>query len=193
VSALSVFAGDAYVNEMGITTPFFSHENAPQGNPLPEDADKVPDPEDDAEAFTHYMKFLAPPHPVRETPETIQGRQTFQRVGCVSCHVPTQITGTNASVALSKKRVNLYSDLLLHDLGNGLADGIQQSEASGSEFRTAPLWGLSQRKFFLHNASVTNIEDAIASHGGEATRVIGRFQQLPPREKQGLLAFLSSL
>jgi hypothetical protein len=69
VSTLSVFAGDAYLNEMGITTPFFQHENLPQGQALPGDADKVPDPEDDAVAFTHFMKFLAPPHPSREMPD----------------------------------------------------------------------------------------------------------------------------
>jgi CxxC motif-containing protein (DUF1111 family) len=78
-------------------------------------------------------------------------------------------------------------------MGNGLADGIQQSEASGNEFRTAPLWGLGQRSFYLHDGSVTTIPDAIASHGGEASRVIANYQRLSPRDKQDLHMFLSSL
>ena len=90
----------------------------------------------------------------------------FSQIGCASCHVPTMMTGPNSVAALSNKPVNLFSDLLLHDIGTG--DGIEQGQAKGNDFRTAPLWGLSRRDRFMHDARSNTIEDAILRHGVEA-------------------------
>ena len=98
--------------------------------------------------------------------------------------------------ALANKSVPLYSDLMLHDMGNELADGVSQGEANGREFRTAPLWGLGQRLFFLHDGRTSDLLAAIAAHksaGSEASAVINNFNKLTPRQKQDLLNFLRSL
>ena len=103
----------------------------------------------------------------------------------------------NAAVAaLRDQPVNLFSDLLLHDMGTTLADGISQGQAGPREFRTAPLWGLGQRLFFLHDGRTSDLIVAIrqhASEGSEANRVVGNFQRMPERDKQDLLNFLRSL
>jgi CxxC motif-containing protein (DUF1111 family) len=100
------------------------------------------------------------------------------------------------SAALSNQPVNLFSDLLLHHMGQGLADGITQGSAGPDEFRTAPLWGLGQRIFFLHDGRANNLLDAIEAHegkGSEANSVIDRFNKLKVEEKQNVLIFLRSL
>ena len=152
------FAGDAYLNELGITNPSFPHENRPQGQPIQLACDTVGDPEDDGSgvtAFTNFMRFLAPAPRGPITLQVQHGEQVFSQVGCASCHVPTMMTGLNSSVAaLSNKPVNLFSDLLLHDIGTG--DGIEQGRATGNDFRTAPLWGLSRRDRFMHDARSNN-------------------------------------
>ena len=120
----------------------------------------------------------------------------FSMIGCAYCHTPSLQTGRYASEALSNKSVNLYSDLLLHNMGSGLADDIQQGVASGFEFRTAPLWGLGQRIFFLHDGRTKDLLEAIRAHsssGSEANRVVGIFSGLAEGQKQDILNFLRSL
>ncbi len=132
--ALHQFAGDAYLNEMGITNPSFPHENNPRGQPIPPECDTVADPEDDGSglnAFANFMRFLAPAPRRPITDQVRQGEQVFSQIGCASCHVPTLTTGNNPVAALSNQRVNLFSDLLLHAMGAGLADGIEQGRAKG--------------------------------------------------------------
>ena len=196
VATLHQFAGDAYLNEMGITNPSFPHENLPQGEPIPSGCDTVADPEDDGSgvtAFTNFMRFLAPAPRRPVTVQVQQGEHVFSEIGigCASCHVPTMTTGPNSVAALSNKPVNLFSDLLLHDIGTG--DGIEQGEATGSEFRTAPLWGLSRRNRFMHDGGSNTIEKAILRHGGEAQNARDRFGELSPADHDALLAFLDSL
>jgi len=194
VATLHQFAGDAYLNEMGITNPSFPHENLPQGEPIPSGCDTVADPEDDGSgvtAFTNFMRFLAPAPRRPVTVQVQQGEQVFSQIGCASCHVPTMTTGPNSVAALSNKPVNLFSDLLLHDIGTG--DGIEQGLAKGSEFRTAPLWGLSRRDRFMHDGGSNTIEKAILRHGGEAQNARDRFGELSPADHDALLAFLDSL
>jgi CxxC motif-containing protein (DUF1111 family) len=194
VATLHQFAGDAYLNEMGITNPSFPKENLPQGQPIPPGCDTVADPEDNGAgvtAFENFMKFLAPAEPRR--PATEQEKQLFMTTGCASCHVPTMKTGPNSVPALNDKPVNLFSDLLLHDMGPGLADNIVQGMAQGSEFRTAPLWGLSRRDRFMHDGRSTSIEDAILRHGGQAQEARDKFVGLPQPQRDALLAFLGSL
>ncbi len=194
VATLHQFAGDAYLNEMGVTNPSFPHENLPQGQPIPTGCDTVADPEDDGSgvtAFTNFMRFLAPAPRRPVTDQVQQGEQVFSEIGCASCHVPTMRTGLNSVAALSNKPVNLFSDLLLHDIGTG--DGIAQGQATGSEFRTAPLWGLSRRDRFMHDGRSKSTEDAILRHGGEARNAVNGFGGLSPSDHDALLAFLGSL
>jgi CxxC motif-containing protein (DUF1111 family) len=191
VATLHQFAGDAYLNEMGITNPSFREENKPQGKPFPPGCDTVPEPEDDGTgvtAFENFMKFLAPV-PGGIGPVTVP--KVFSDTGCASCHVPTMNTGRNPVAALSNKDVNLYSDLLLHDIGT--EDGIEQGLAKGTEFRTAPLWGLSRRTRFMHDAKSNEIEDAILRHGGQAQTAQENFKNLSATDRAALLAFLNSL
>jgi CxxC motif-containing protein (DUF1111 family) len=203
VATLHQFAGDAYLNELGITNPSFPFENLPQGEPIPQGCDLRLEPqapakcdktscEDDGSgvtAFENFMKFLAPAEPRR--PATDQEKKLFNSTGCTSCHVPTMTTGSNSVKALSKQPVNLFSDLLLHDIGTG--DGIEQGLAKGNEFRTAPLWGLSRRDRFMHDGGSNTIEEAILRHGGDALPARKKFEGLPQSERDALLAFLGSL
>ena len=126
----------------------------------------------------------------------------FAQIGCALCHTPSLTTGRSSSAALSQKPVNLFSDLLLHRMGPGLADNIVQGVAEGDEFRTAPLWGLGQRIFLLHDGRTTDLVVAIEAHASrgygqfrssEANGVIARFRALGHAEQQDLLTFLRSL
>jgi CxxC motif-containing protein (DUF1111 family) len=194
VATLHQFAGDAYLNELGITNPSFPHENLPQGQPIPSGCDTVADPEDDGSgvtAFANFMRFLAPAPRRPVTDQMQSGEQVFMQVGCASCHVPTMTTGRNSVAALSYKPVNLFSDLLLHDVGTG--DGIEQGQAKGSEFRTAPLWGLSRRNRYMHDGRSNSIEKAILRHGGEAQSAVSGLAGLSRSDYDALLAFLGSL
>jgi CxxC motif-containing protein (DUF1111 family) len=194
VATLHQFSGDAYVNELGITNPSFPQENRPQGESIPPGCDTVLDPEDDGAgvtAFTNFMRFLAPAPRGPITAQVQRGEQMFSQVGCASCHVPMMMTGTNSVAALSEKPVNLFSDLLLHDIGTG--DGIEQGQAKGTDFRTAPLWGLSRRNRFLHDGKSNTIEGAILRHGAEAQDSRNGFVGLPQSDHNALLAFLGSL
>jgi CxxC motif-containing protein (DUF1111 family) len=158
------------------------------------------------EKFASFMRYLAPPMPSLDSPggaESItRGRRLFGDVGCAACHTPTLVTGNATVAALRSQPVNLYSDLLLHDMGPGLADGVTQGDAGPTEFRTAPLWGLGQRIYFLHDGRTQDLVVAILAHRGggatkgdasEADKVIGQFEALPETGKQDVLNFLRSL
>jgi CxxC motif-containing protein (DUF1111 family) len=152
------------------------------------------------ERFAHFMRFLAPPTPSPDTPggatSIAAGRAIFNAVGCAFCHTPSFTTGNSAIAALRHKPVNLYSDLLVHDMGVGLADGVSQGQAGPREFRSAPLWGLGQRLFFLHDGRASNLISAIRSHassGSEANLSVGGYLLLSEGQKQHLLNFLRSL
>lgn len=219
VSRMHVFSGDAYLNEMGVTSPTFPNESLPQGKPIPPGANPDPNsPNDDGgdvQAFTDFMRFLAPPAPrLPITPQIQAGASVFVNLRCSVCHVPLMRTastvfvtvgpfppGTTVEVpALENKEVRAFTDLLLHDMGPGLADGIRQPSTAparrGSQFRTAPLWGLGRRRLFLHDGRAATIEDAIEAHGGEALASRNRFEALQinnPAAVANLLAFLRDL
>jgi CxxC motif-containing protein (DUF1111 family) len=193
-ATLAGFTADAYLNEMGITTPLFPHENLPQGNPIPPGADTVPDPEDegtDAESITTFMRLLAAPRPAAMRDR--KGIGVFHTIKCNACHVPTLRTGTSPIAALSEQNVSLYSDLLLHRMGPELADGIRQGTAQGDQWRTAPLWGLSTRPFLLHDGRATTVDEAIRMHGGEGSASRDRYIGLSEADRTRLLNFLRSL
>ena len=120
----------------------------------------------------------------------------FNAVGCALCHTPSLTTGTSSSAALSNQPAQLFSDLLLHNMGRGLADDIVQGAAGPEEFRTAPLWGLGQRIFFLHDGRTTDLLEAIEAHSSdrsEANAVLHEFNERPAYAKQDILNFLRSL
>jgi len=207
--SLLVFAGEAYNVEMGISNELFQTEREEnpkcQFNPTPNDTTNPEktglDVLSDIEKFAAFMRFLAPPAPSQDTPggaaSIAHGKELFGGIGCAVCHTPALQTGTSAVAALSGKPANLYSDLALHDMGDGLADGISQGQATSREFRTAPLWGLGERIFFLHDGRTTDLKRAIREHrssGSEANRVVRRFfNGLKQSEQQDLLNFLRSL
>jgi CxxC motif-containing protein (DUF1111 family) len=206
--SLLVFSGEAYNVEMGITNELFQTERnetaACQKAPTPNDTTN-PDASgldvlSDIEKFAAFMRFLAPPVASTDEPGGASsigsGKQLFRRVGCAACHTPMLHTGNSAVAALDNKEVNLYSDLAIHDMGAGLADGISQGLATGTDFRTAPLWGLGQRLFFLHDGRTSDLVQTIREHrspGSEANRVVRRYFGLRSREQQDLLNFLRSL
>lgn len=202
--SLIVFAGEAYNVEQGVTNEMFPQErNTPSAsclfNPLPESAmnpngGTAVGGQSDVELFAAFMHFLAPPTPV--TPASPGGATLFDSIGCTLCHTPSMQTGPNISAALSNVTVNLYSDLLVHNMGTNLADGITQGAAGGDSFRTAPLWGLGQRIFFLHDGRTSDLVDAIREHassGSEANSVVQNYNNLPARQQQAILDFLRSL
>jgi CxxC motif-containing protein (DUF1111 family) len=216
--SLLMFSGEAYNVEMGISNQLFPQERDETPSclffPSPNDALNFTTPAttatsnpaviSDIEAFANFMRMLAPPVPAPSTPSSEKGRATFATIGCVHCHTPSLTTGakiasgssTSPSAALSNKAVNLFSDLIVHHMGKGLADGITQGGAGPDEFRTAPLWGVGQRVFFLHDGRTTNLVEAIRAHksrGSEANRVIERFNKLSTQEQQGIIDFLRSL
>jgi CxxC motif-containing protein (DUF1111 family) len=211
--SLLIFAGEAYNVEMGISNQLFPQERDETPgclfNATPEDTlnfTSTPNTAvlSDIEAFANFMRLLAPPTPAPATPSSESGRSTFAKIGCAQCHTPSFTTGkmiasgssTRPSAALSNQTANLFSDLLVHHMGEGLADGITQGGAGPDEFRTAPLWGVGQRVFFLHDGRTTNLVDAIRDHksrGSEANRVIERFNKLSTQEQQEIIDFLRSL
>src|SRR6201987_5334634 len=150
------------------------------------------------------MRLLAPPVPAAATPKTEERRATFAKLGGAHGHTPSLTTGkkiasgssTKPSAALSNQTANLYSDLIVHHMGIGLADGITQGGRGADEFRTAPLWGVGQRVFFLHDGRTSNLVQAIREHrskGSEANRVIEQFERLRVEEQQAVIDFLRSL
>jgi CxxC motif-containing protein (DUF1111 family) len=175
-------------------------------NPTPEDRTNVGaiqtvDVASDAVGFSMFMRLLAPPTPSITGPgsatSVANGSRVFGAIGCALCHTPTLQTGTSSiTTSLNLANANLYSDLLVHNMGSNLADGVSQGGASGDEFRTAPLWGLGQRIFLLHDGRSTDLVDAIHQHAGrgsEANSVIRNFHQISPQQQQDLLNFLRSL
>ncbi|MDP3774482.1 MAG: di-heme oxidoredictase family protein [Gemmatimonadales bacterium] len=201
-SILHQVAG-AYHQDMGITSDFLPVENT---NPLASlattAADNVPDPEIPAStvrAVVNYVRMLAPPAPGAMTVTRRRGAALFDSLRCSSCHVPVLQTGPNPVAALANQPVRLYSDLLLHDMGDGLADGRPDGSASGREWRTAPLWGLRMMRrflngdaFLLHDGRARSVEEAILLHGGEAQSSRNGFAALSSGDRTALLDFVGS-
>ena len=209
--SLLLFSAEAYNVEMGITNEVFQVER--DGTPscrfatTPNDVTASVRQIGAIENFANFQRFLAPPRPVPSfsnvsADSVRRGREVFDGVGCALCHTPTLKTGEATVTALRNQRADLFSDLALHAMGPGLADNVLQGAATGDEFRTAPLWGLGQRIFFLHDGRTTDLVYAIRAHrsqanpkfgASEANAVIDRFDRLDTRDAQNLLNFLRSL
>lgn len=210
-ASLESFAADAYLNEMGITSPIFPEENTSSGLFVGFDSafDPVADPEDDGVdvvAFADFMRATKAPSRGPITPDVRAGEDLFDEIGCVVCHVPsimtarpgTLINGETFAVpdALGSKIIHPYSDFMLHDVGTG--DGIPvlptaEFQSTANQIRTAPLWALRTRNRLMHDGLSFTKREAIERHSGQAAAVTERYRALSNVEKNQLLAFLDSL
>ncbi len=197
----------AFNGDLGITSPPFPQEDctaaqtacrqAPSGGTQGE-------PEltrrqlDDVEFYLSHLAL--PPAPAMTSPAVVQGAERFVAIGCAACHRPTLTTAPDARFThLAGQTIHPYTDLLLHDLGEGLSDGRPDFLASGAEWRTPPLWGLgrtalvSEASFYLHDGRARTLSEAIVWHGGEAQAARDRFVALSAADRQAILAFLNAL
>ncbi len=215
--SLRIFAGEAYNVEQGVSNEMFPNERSAIAgcvfNATPEDSvnllngnqnssnfnssvGTVSEMLSDADNFTAFMKLLDPPHPAVPTPGTQNGAAVFSKLGCALCHSSSLTTAQSVFTGMGGVTYHPYSDFALHRMGERLEDGISQGLARPDEFRTAPLWGIGQRLFFLHDGRTSDLMEAIQDHAGEgseANGVVGRFHELSAKEKQDLLNFLRSL
>jgi len=230
--SLFVFAGEAYTVEMGITNELNptqkveddtcglgAHPNdttaTGDGTEFKDSKDNFNNPLDelaDWMMFAIFMKFTAPPQPAVFSASATRGADVFNDIGCNECHTKTHttqagLTGPNTA-SLNGKTFNPYSDILIHHMGNTLADNVNQGGAGPDQFRSAPLWGVGQRLFFLHDGRANNLVDAILAHyskatpahgntpaygDSEANQVINNFNNLNQKNQQDLVNFLRSL
>jgi CxxC motif-containing protein (DUF1111 family) len=226
--SLTIFAGEAYNVEQGVSNEIFPNErSAVPGcvyNATPEDfssvsvTGNVSAVSSDVLNFALFIRLSAPASPVTPGDSERSGQVLFQTIGCALCHSPSLTTGASPYTGMSNVTYQPYSDFALHAMGSNLADGISQGSAAGDEFRTAPLWGLGQRLFLLHDGRTSDLMEAIQAHlttgpgcpsgsrnpmaapqpgaqacGSEASGVIQNFNGLSPAQQQNLLNFLRSL
>jgi hypothetical protein len=221
--SITMFAAEAYNVEMGITNELFptATEEDPNcngsGKPAPNDVTRTATDDSHNQAFDNplhiladwmqfqlLMRFMDAPQPdPNPSASARRGRQVFSDIGCDLCHTPQMQTAPAMnSPVLENRPVNLFSDLLLHHMGPGLADDIIQGAAGPDEFRTTPLWGVGQRLFFLHDGRTSDLLVAIKAHAShaahgfaasEASAVIDNFLDLPVAKQQEVLDFLRSL
>jgi CxxC motif-containing protein (DUF1111 family) len=212
-ASLVSFSADAYVNEMGITSPLEPVEPTSNGNSIAE-YDSVPlghpdDPDDegvDVELFALFMRStLAPPRDAARaaTLGAQAGSSLFNSIGCSVCHTREMITASPGTLinggalrvtnALGNKKIRPFGDFLLHDIGTG--DGIVQNggQSTRNKVRTAPLWGLRARGRFMHDSLSFNLTDAIRRHGNQAASARDAFSALSATNKRSLIEFLLSL
>ena len=231
--SLLMFAGEAYNVEIGISNELFPNKRSAAAgcvfNPTPDDASNIlnQNPEtqnynmplgtvsemsSDIVNFAAFMRLSAPPTPAAPTPSTLNGANLFNKIGCALCHSPSLTTAASIYTGMGGVTYHPYSDFALHHLGPTLADGINQGAAGPDQFRTAPLWGVGQRLFFLHDGRTSDLLEAITEHGSpngcqesqgrrqgqqncgsEADAVIRNFKSLSPSQVQDILNFLRSL
>jgi CxxC motif-containing protein (DUF1111 family) len=215
--SLAIFAAEAYNVEQGVSNELFPNErSAVPGcafNPSPEDATPLlngnssspnfgtpigtaSEMTSDAANFAAFIRLSAPATPAPANASIQNGAALFASTGCALCHSPSLTTGASIFTGMSKVTYNPYSDFALHHMGVGLADGVRQGGAGTDQFRTAPLWGLGQRLFFLHDGRTSDLIQAIHSHnstGSEAVMVLRKFDTLNASQVQDLLNFLRSL
>lgn len=231
--SLLMFVAEAANVEEGITNELFPNErDAIPGctfNATPEDSSKlqnansqsanfgtgfgtVSEMSSDIVNFAAFVRLLAPPKPARPNGSTENGAKLFDQIGCGLCHSQSLKTGASVYRSLSEVTYHPYSDFALHHMGAGLADGVSQGRAGTDEFRTAPLWGIGKRLFFLHDGRTSDLLEAIEDHNSEpgcmpkekprlperncaseAAAVIENFKTLTPSQIQDILNFLRSL
>lgn len=194
----------AFLGDIGITTPVFPDENCIAAvspcDTTPNGGTPEIDPDDFEKVVLYSSTLAVPARRNWDDPTVLRGKALFREIGCASCHVPQLKTGiSSVADALSNQTIRPYTDLLLHDMGERLADNREDFLASGSEWRTPPLWGIglfetvNGHTFFLHDGRARNITEAILWHGGEGETARERFRQLSASERDALLQFLNSL
>jgi len=194
----------AFLGDIGITTSVFPEQNCAETHVECLEAQRGGNPEiddDDLMKVVLYASSLAVPamrNP--DDPQVIKGGEIFEDIGCGDCHTPSTLTGIHPTIpALSEQTIHPYTDLLLHDMGEALADRRPDFEATGREWRTPPLWGIglfetvNGHTYYLHDGRARNLSEAILWHGGEAAAVRTRFLKLPLAQRQALVQFLQSL
>lgn len=228
--SLMIFSGEAYNVEQGVSNELFPNErSAVPGcvfNATPEDATNIINPSggstvgtasamsSDVVNFAAFVRLSAPAIPTTSSPSELRGQTLFATVGCAVCHTPSLTAAASPFAPLSNATYHPYSDFALHHMGSNLADGIVQGSAGADQFRTAPLWGVGQRLFFLHDGRTSDLLQAIQAHfssgrdcvsgqsgsqsltgpcASEANTVVSQFNSLSVSEKQDLLNFLRSL
>jgi CxxC motif-containing protein (DUF1111 family) len=194
----------AFNGDIGITSSYFPNENYTVNQPscagLPNGGTPEID-DNDLNAVILYARTLAVPKRRNTTDSPVKsGAQFFKALGCVSCHQMNYTTGFAGDIApLKNQKITPYTDLLLHDMGPGLADNVPDHLASGSEWRTQPLWGLglistvNGHTNLLHDGRARSIEEAILWHGGEAQKSVDLYKKLPASQRTLLLKYLQSL
>ncbi len=224
-----VFAGEAYNVEQGVSNEAFTNERSAVAgciyNGTPEDSTNMltqngsttgteSEMSSDLVNFAAFMRLSAPPKPAAMSASAINGANLFNSVGCALCHTATLTTGLAKSAAMSNVTYHPYSDFAIHHMGANLADGVNQGAAGPDQFRTAPLWGVGQRLFFMHDGRTSDLLQAIQDHlstdcgssntrgritnstqncTSEANAVIRRFNSLNRSQMQDMLNFLRSL
>jgi CxxC motif-containing protein (DUF1111 family) len=193
----------AFLEDIGITNPLLGEENCPTPAEACREAPNGGSPEIDADPFDRivfYSQTLAvPERRDLDDRDVATGSRLFAELRCTACHTATFTTANHQVAALSNQVIHPYSDLLLHDMGAGLADGRPDRSASGSEWRTPPLWGIglvetvNGHTNFLHDGRARSIEEAILWHGGEAAAAQSGFVALDAEERAAIIAFLESL
>lgn len=231
--SLLMFAGEAYNVEMGVSNELFPNERSAVAgcvfNATPEDSTNITvngsltgsasDISSDIVNFAIFMRLSAPAAPTTSSVSERNGQSLFASVGCALCHSPGLTTGASVFTGMSNVSYQPYSDFAIHHMGNGLADGTTQGLAGSDEFRTAPLWGVGQRLFFLHDGRTSDLLQAIEDHKGmllnctpppppgpggpppgnrnpcaaEGNAVVSAFEALSAAQKQDVLNFLRSL
>lgn len=197
---LAGFIETALLFELGLTTPGLPVEETRNGTPVPAGVDPAPEPEIDARGLallTDYVRYLAAPAPETLPPgpaaDTVaRGRRLFEEVGCAACHVPELRTGDDVEEPLRRRTVRLFSDLLVHDLGDAGTDICGEDVLPG-EHRTALLWGLRHREGHMYDGRARGVPGALSRHGGEARAARDEFADLNVGERAALLRFLSTL
>jgi CxxC motif-containing protein (DUF1111 family) len=210
-ASMMFFVGEASDVEMGVTNEMLPVEREETTgclfNATPEDhmnfaATKPGQVLSALSQMDMFLRFLDQPKPAPPNSSTMNGQTQFNNVGCVLCHTTTLMTGNSSVKGLSDVAANLFSDLLVHDMGPGLADNIAQGNATGDQFRTPPLWGLGQRIFFMHDGRTTDLQQTIEDHyslgngtypNSEANSVINNYNALSTSDQQDILNFLRSL
>jgi len=187
-SGLEDFIRGPLFNQMGVTSnPLSQLAQVSTTDQPTRDQDGVNDPEisrADISDMLIWLQELAPPAPLPMDSIAMRGEQVFSTIGCNKCHIP--------NLVLNGPGLDAYTDLLLHDMGPGLADGIAMSLAGGNEFRTQPLWGLRHHAPYLHDGRADTVDDAILAHGGEALAARTEYARLDGDDRQSLLQFLGT-
>lgn len=203
VATLDEQDAGAALGDMGITTSLFPDENCPPAQKecaAAPKGDTVDMSDKQLEKMTFYVSTLAvPARRDLENPAVIAGARLFERAKCTTCHTPKTKTGSYKIEALANQEIQPFTDLLLHDMGDALADNRPDGEATGNEWRTPPLWGIGLVKTvnkhtnFLHDGRARNLEEAILWHGGEAEKSKQVFKAMKKEEREALITFLNSL